>query len=63
MDVANQQCFYKTIDTQGIQTYWSFRTKYEFSQFLTQTKDRDQTVSQRSKPNSCTSLIGEQPNP
>jgi len=25
--------------------------------------DRDQTVSQRSKPNSCTALIGEQPNP
>jgi len=25
--------------------------------------DRDQTVSRRSKPNSCTTLIGEQPNP
>jgi hypothetical protein len=25
--------------------------------------DRDQTVSRRSKPNSCSALIGEQPNP
>jgi len=25
--------------------------------------DRDQTVSRRSKPNSCSTLIGEQPNP
>ena len=25
--------------------------------------DRDRTVSQRSKPSSCTTLIGEQPNP
>jgi len=26
-------------------------------------KDRDRTVLRRSKPNSCTTLIGEQPNP
>ena len=31
--------------------------------FLMPTVDRDQTVSRRSKPNSRTSLIGEQPNP
>ena len=31
--------------------------------FLTLTVDRDQTVSRRSKPNSRTILIGEQPNP
>ena len=31
--------------------------------FLTLTVDRDQTVSQRSKPNSRTTFIGEQPNP
>ena len=31
--------------------------------FFTSTVDRDQTVSRRSKPNSCTTLIGEQPNP
>ena len=29
----------------------------------TPTADRDQTVSRRSKPNSRTTLIGEQPNP
>ena len=31
--------------------------------FLTPAEDRDRTVSQRSKPNSRTTLIGEQPNP
>ena len=31
--------------------------------FSTLTVDRDQTVSRRFKPNSCTTLIGEQPNP
>jgi len=31
--------------------------------YLYYTADSDQTVSQRSKPNSRTSLIGEQPNP
>ena len=31
--------------------------------FLLSTVDRDQTVSRRSKPNSRTTLIGEQPNP
>ena len=32
-------------------------------QFSTPIVDRDQTVSRRSKPNSRTTLIGEQPNP
>ena len=31
--------------------------------YLTLIVDRDQTVSRRSKPSSCTTLIGEQPNP
>ena len=31
--------------------------------FQTPTEDRDQTVSRRSKPNSRTTLVGEQPNP
>ena len=31
--------------------------------FLTPIEDRDQTVSRRSKPNSRTTFIGEQPNP
>lgn len=31
--------------------------------FLTPMEDRDRTVSRRSKPNSRTTLIGEQPNP
>src|SRR6056297_2942990 len=35
----------------------------KFLSFLTPTVDRDRTVSRRSKPNSRTTLIGEQPNP
>jgi hypothetical protein len=31
--------------------------------FLTLAEDRNRTVSRRSEPNSCTALIGEQPNP
>ena len=31
--------------------------------YLTPTIDRDQTVSRRFEPSSCTTLIGEQPNP
>ena len=31
--------------------------------FPAPTVDKDRTVSRRSKPNSCTTLIGEQPNP
>jgi len=31
--------------------------------FIISIADRDQTVSRRSKPNSRTTLIGEQPNP
>ena len=31
--------------------------------FQTFTEDRDQTVSRRSKPNSRTTFVGEQPNP
>jgi hypothetical protein len=37
------------------------RSKF-FANFYT-IKDRNQTVLQRSKPSSCTILIGEQPNP
>ena len=37
--------------------------KYNSFNFLTFTADRDRTVSQRSEPNSCNTLIGEQPNP
>jgi hypothetical protein len=33
---------------------------FSFKPYMT---DRDQTVSRRSKPNSCSTLIGEQPNP
>ena len=41
----------------------SSRTKVSSSQLSTPSVDRDQTVSQRSKPNSRTTLIGEQTNP
>ena len=37
--------------------------KYNSDNFLTFTADRDRTVSRRSEPNSCSTLIGEQPNP
>ncbi len=40
----------------------SSRTRASSRSFLA-TADRDQTVSQRSKPSSRTTLIGEQPNP
>ena len=41
----------------------SSRTRVCYSQFSTFTVDRNRTVSRRSKPNSRTTLIGEQPNP
>ena len=41
----------------------SSRTRVRCSQFSTFTVDRNRTVSRRSKPNSRTTLIGEQPNP
>jgi hypothetical protein len=41
----------------------SSRTRIYYSQFSTFTVDRNRTVSRRSKPNSRTTLIGEQPNP
>lgn len=37
--------------------------RLNFSTNLFTIKDRNQTVLQRSKPSSCTILIGEQPNP
>ena len=43
--------------------YRSSRTKVNFFQFSTPIVDRDRTVSRRSKPNSRTTLIGEQPYP
>ena len=46
-----------------MKSHRSFRTKFQSCQVSTLTVDRDQTVSRRSKPNSRTTLIGEQPNP
>jgi len=37
--------------------------RFNLLNFLTLTVDRDQTVSRRSKPSSCNTLFGEQPNP
>jgi hypothetical protein len=51
-----------TIATQVICFTRSSRTKDKFHTFLI-VVDRIRTVLQRSKPNSCTALIGEQPNP
>jgi len=41
----------------------SSRTRSKSLVFSYITVDRDRTVSQRSKPISCITLIGEQPNP
>ena len=41
----------------------SSRTGIGYQKFFFLTVDRNQTTSRRSKPNSCTALIGEQPNP
>jgi len=44
-------------------SFQSFRTKIILVTSYNKTADRIQTVSRRSKPNSRTTLIGEQPNP
>ena len=62
-NVATLRCFWKTTDRQGIDTSRSLRTRVISFQFFAPTVDRDQTVSRRSKPISCSILIGEQPNP
>jgi len=48
---------------QGFDFIQSSRTKNKASTYYLSKVDRDRTVSQRSKPSSCTALIGEQPNP
>ena len=64
MNVATQRCHSKmTTGTPEVHPIRSSRTKISSSQLFTPSVDRDQTVSQRSKPNSRTTLIGEQPNP
>ena len=56
-------CFFKTSLTQVISPIRSSRTKVGFLNLYILLEDRDQTVSQRSKPISRTTLIGEHPNP
>jgi hypothetical protein len=60
--LALQQCF-----IQLIYQWYIFSgplvLREELFNFLTFAADRDRTVSQRSKPSSRTTLIGEQPNP
>ena len=64
MNVATQRCHFKmTTGTPEVHPIRSSRTRISSSQLFTPSVDRDQTVSQRSKPNSRTTLIGEQPNP
>ena len=64
MNVATQRCHSRmTTGTPEVHPIRSSRTKISSSQLFTPSVDRDQTVSQRSKPNSRTTLIGEQPNP
>jgi hypothetical protein len=48
---------------QGFNFIRSSRTENKASTQKFSKVDRDRTVSQRSKPSSCTALIGEQPNP
>jgi hypothetical protein len=64
INVATRRCHYiMTTGTPEVYPTRSSRTKVSSSQLSTPSVDRDQTVSQRSKPNSRTTLIGEQPNP
>jgi hypothetical protein len=63
-NVATQRClFSETIGRPEVSPLRSSRTERDTSQLFTPPVDRDQTVSQRSKPNSRTTFIGEQPNP
>ena len=64
INVATRQCYLViTTGTPEVYPIRSSRTRISSSQISTPPVDRDQTVSQRSKPNSRTTLIGEQPNP
>ena len=53
----------ETTNSQQVFPSCSSRTKVRFKQFSIIYGRQGQTVSRRSKPNSCTTLIGEQPNP
>ena len=53
----------KPIETPGFVDFNPLVLKIESLNFYTSTVDRDRTVLRRSKPNSRTTLIGEQPNP
>ena len=54
----------RTTDTPEIYPFRSSRTRIRSFHFSNLSiEDRNQTVSRRSKPNSRTTLIGEQPNP
>ena len=52
-----------TTNTSEVYLSRSSRTRVRITHFLKTIEDRNQTVSRRSKPNSRTTLIGEQPNP
>ena len=53
----------ETTNSQQVFPSRSSRTKVRLKQFSIIYGRQGQTVSRRSKPNSCTTLIGEQPNP
>ena len=58
------QFLQKTIGTPEVYTPFSSRTEVKSFQFYIEiTADRDQTVSRRFKPSSCTTFIEEQSNP
>ena len=64
--VQTQLCndaFGKTIATPQVYFTRSSRTRDKALFFFILSVHRDRTVSRRSKPSSCTALIGEQPNP
>ena len=61
--LANQPARKITTDLPEVLVTHSFRINITNLKHFIKTADRDRTVSQRSKPNSRTTLMGEQPNP
>jgi len=62
-DLASRPALNVTTDIPEVSMTHSFRISIIRLGFFKHTADRDRTVLQRSKPNSRTTLMGEQPNP
>lgn len=63
LDVATRLALIKQPNHQGSSFPGPLVLRSNPFNFHTPTGDRDQTVSRRSKPNSRTTFVGEQPNP